>query len=63
MAANGDGGTVAGLVSVGVAGVLVAVAVLGRRLTDPVAVWAAQLTGAGAATVAVAIGLDAARTV
>ena len=63
MAANGDGGTVAGLVSVGVALVLVAAAVLGRRLTDPMAAWATQLTGSGAAIVAVAIGLDAARTV
>lgn len=63
MAANGDGGTVAGLVSVGVAMLLVAAAVLGRRLTDPAAAWAAQLTGSGAAIVAVAIGLDAARTV
>ena len=63
MAANGDGGTVAGLVSVGVAMVLVAAAVLGRRITDPAAAWAAQLTGSGAAIVAVAIGLDAARTV
>ena len=63
MAANGDGGTVAGLVSVGVAMLLVAAAVLGRRLTDPVAAWAAQLTGSSAAIAAVAIGLDAARTV
>lgn len=63
MAANGDGGTVAGLVSVAVAMILVAAAVLGRRLTDPVASWAAQLTGSGAAIAAVAIGLDAARTV
>lgn len=63
MAANGDGGTAAGLVSVGVAMVLVAAAVLGRRLTDPMASWAAQLTGSGAALAAVAIGLDAARTV
>ena len=63
MAANGDGGTVAGLVSVGVAMTLVAASVLGRRLTDPVASWAAQLTGSGAVIAAVAIGLDAARTV
>ena len=63
MAANGDGGTVAGLVSVGVAMVLVAAAVLGRRITDPMAAWAAQLTGSGAVITAVAIGLDAARTV
>ena len=63
MAANGDGGTAAGLVAVGVAGVALGGAVLGPRLTDPVAAWAAQLTGAGAAATAVAIGLDAARTV
>ncbi|MEM7288682.1 MAG: hypothetical protein AAF480_20230 [Actinomycetota bacterium] len=63
MAANGDGGTAAGLVAVGLAMVLVAAAVLGKRMTDPMASWAAQLTGSGAVITAAAIGLDAARTV
>lgn len=63
MAANGDGGTVAGLVSVVVAGGAMLAALVAPRLPDPLALWATRLLGAVTIAIAVGIGINSARTV
>jgi small neutral amino acid transporter SnatA (MarC family) len=63
MAANADAGTVAGIASVAVAMGLVATMLLLPRLSEPTASWLTRFWGAITIALAVAIGLDAARTV
>jgi hypothetical protein len=63
MAANGDGGTAAGLASVVVAGGATLAALVAPRLPDPVALWATRLIGAVTIAIAVGIGINSARTV
>ncbi len=63
MAANGDAGWLAGVVSVIAAMATVAAALVVQRLPDPVALWAARLLGALTIVLAVAIGIDSARSV
>lgn len=63
MAANGDAGTLAGLVAVFLAMALVLVAVWMPRVPDPPAAWTARLAGAATIAAAVGIGIDSARTV
>lgn len=63
MAANGDGGTVAGIVSVVVAMGLVSMALLLPRLAEPASGWLTRFSGAITVALAIVIGLDAVRTV
>ncbi|MGI9624318.1 MAG: hypothetical protein ACR2PK_15905 [Acidimicrobiales bacterium] len=63
MAANGDAGTVAGVVSVAIGMTLVLGALLVKRITDPGGVWSARVVGAATIVAAVGIGIDSARTV
>lgn len=63
MAANGDAGWVAGVVSVLAAMATVTAALVAPRPPEPAGSWAARMVGALTLVVAVAVGIDSARTV
>lgn len=63
MAANSEAGVVAGIVSVAVAIALTAALLVAPRLTEPGAAALTRFVGALAIVVAVAVGIDSARTV
>lgn len=63
MAANGDGGVAAGVVSVIIAMGATLALLVAKRLPEPVAVWATRFIGALTIVVAVGVGINAARTV
>ena len=63
MVASADAGWVAGLVAVVVAGAGCALTLLSPRLSDYAGAAAARLLGAATIVVAVAVGIDSARTV
>ena len=63
MMASADAGAAAGLVSVAITGAACLLALVARRLPDRAGTAAARLVGAAALVVAVAVGIDSARTV
>ncbi len=63
MAANGDGGTAAGIVSVAVAIGVVSMMLILPRVPEPTSGWLARFSGGITVALAVVIGLDAVRTV
>lgn len=63
MAANADGGTAAGIVSVVLAAGATLAMLLAPRLPEPVAAWTTRLIGAVTVVIAVGIGINSARTV